>query len=201
MVVGVILAAGASSRMGRPKALLPHPASGRSFVRHLVEVFRAAGADEIIVVGRSEDPSLEVETTDSGARFEANPDPSRGQLSSLLVGVDRAESLDASGILSTPVDMPGISRSAVAAVIAAGRQGSYPLVRPTYRGRGGHPVYFSRTLFDELRRTDPTLGARAVVRADPARVLDLEVGDPGILVDVDTADDYSRLEVTDAERK
>ena len=201
MVVGVILAAGASSRMGLPKALLPHPVSRRSFVRHLVEVFKAAGTDEIIVVGRPGDAALELEAGASGARFEPNPDPSRGQLSSLLVGVDRAESLAASGILSTPVDMPGISSSVVAAVIAAARQGSYPLVRPTHQGRGGHPVYFSRTLFDELRRTDPTLGARGVVRADPARVLDLEVGDPGILVDVDTPDDYSRLDVADGDRR
>jgi CTP:molybdopterin cytidylyltransferase MocA len=54
-------------------------------------------------------------------------------------------------------------------------------------------VLFKREVFDGLRTADPRLGARAVVRADPARVLDVDVGDPGVIVDIDTPEDYARL--------
>jgi molybdenum cofactor cytidylyltransferase len=193
VIVAIILAAGASSRMGRPKALLPCPASGYSFVRHQIEVFRSAGTDEVVVVGRPGIPQVEAEAIAAGALFTLNPTPPRGQLSSLLVGIDRAEDLGATAILSTPVDLPGISSVVVSSIIAAGRRGSHPIVRPTHEGRGGHPVYFARAMFEELRRMDPGIGARGVLRADPARVLDLAVSDPGILLDVDTPADYRRL--------
>jgi molybdenum cofactor cytidylyltransferase len=65
-------------------------------------------------------------------------------------------------------------------------------VRASYRGVHGHPVLFKRAVFDELRAADPHVGARAVVRADPARVRDVEVNDRGVTLDIDTPEDYFR---------
>jgi CTP:molybdopterin cytidylyltransferase MocA len=191
MVAGIVLAAGASSRMGRPKALLPHPATGEPFLSYLVNVFRTGGADEVIVVGRPADAVVRAGAEAAGARFVLNPVPERGQLSSLVAGIGLAERLDVRGVLASPVDLPGITPAVVARVIAAA--GSAAIVRPTYGGRSGHPVYFSRAVFAELRAADPAVGARAVVRAAPSRVLDVPWDDAGILVDVDTPEDYERL--------
>lgn len=191
MVAGVVLAAGASVRMGRPKALLPHPQGGELFIRYLVNVFRRGGTDEVIVVGRPDDPAVRAAAEAAGARFVQNPAPSRGQLSSLIAGIDMAEHLGMRGVLVSPVDLPGITPAVVASLIAAA--GSAAIVRPTHAGRSGHPVYFSREVFSELRGADPAVGARAVVRADPSRVLDLPWDDAGILMDVDTPEDYQRL--------
>ncbi len=191
MIAGIILAAGGSTRMGRAKALLPHPISGDPFITYLVNVFRLGGTDAVLVVGRPDDPRLREVAEAAGATFVLNPDPCRGQLSSLVAGMAHAQSLGAHGILMTPVDLPGITSAVVALVIAA--SGSAPIVRPVCNGRAGHPVYFSRTVFPEIRRADPAAGARAVVHADPTRVVEVPWNDPGILNDVDTPEDYRRL--------
>lgn len=191
MTAGIILAAGASSRMGRSKALLPHPISGESFITYLVNVFSNGGADPVIVVGRPDDRPVRDQVAAAGAIFVTNPDPSRGQLSSLLAGIERAEALGVGGVLVCPVDLPGITAAVVTRVIAA--SGAAPIVRPTYRDRAGHPVYFSRELFPELRAADPSFGARTVVHADPSRVLAVPCDERGILTDVDTPADYERL--------
>jgi CTP:molybdopterin cytidylyltransferase MocA len=81
----------------------------------------------------------------------------------------------------------------VSAVLAAAATSACPIVRATHHGRHGHPVLFRSCLFDELRRADPEAGAREVVRADPGRVLDLEVEDPAVLRDVDVPGDYVAL--------
>ena len=57
----------------------------------------------------------------------------------------------------------------------------------------GHPVLFKREVFAELRAADSAVGAKAVVRANAARVLDVEVDDPGVTIDVDTPADYERF--------
>ena len=191
MTAGIILAAGASSRMGRSKALLPHPISGESFITYLVNVFRSGGADPVLVVGRAEDTPLRDQAVAAGAIFVTNPDPSRGQLSSLLAGMERAEALGVGGLLVCPVDLPGITPAVVTRVLAA--SGTALIVRPTCQDRAGHPVYFSRALFPELHAADPSVGARAVVHADPSRVLAVPCDEPGILTDVDTPEDYERL--------
>lgn len=178
--------------MGRPKALLPHPASGLTFVRHLIQVFRTGGVDQILVVGRPADEDLRLETLSAGAILVTNSDPARGQLSSLIVGIDHAQSLRARGALVTPVDLPGLSASVVAELTRAA-SGSAAVIRPTFGGRGGHPVYFDARVFGELRAADPTEGARAVVRAYPARVVEVEVDEAGVITDVDTLEDYQRL--------
>jgi molybdenum cofactor cytidylyltransferase len=68
-----------------------------------------------------------------------------------------------------------------------------PIVRATYRGRHGHPVIFSRTVFDSIRHADPAIGAKAVVRAHVQDVIDVDVDDPGVVLDVDNPEDYAKL--------
>ncbi len=195
MIPGIILAAGRSLRMGRSKALLPCGDRGDTFIRRLVTVLCQGGVEEALVVGRPEDDELraEVETLAVLARYVENPKADEGQLSSVLAGLAAADRPGARAILVTPVDAPMIAPATVAALLAAYRSSAAPVVRAVHLGRHGHPVIFAREVFEDLRHADPTLGARAVLRAHAARVVDVDVEDPGVLGDIDTPADYDAL--------
>ena len=181
--------------MGRPKALLPCPPDGQTFVTQAVRTLRAGGVAEVAVVGRPDDSALrdEVGRLAPPVPYLGNPAHELGQLSSLLVGVAYAEACGADGVMVLPVDIPSVRSATVAALREAFGRGPEPLVRATYQGRHGHPVIFGRALFAELQAADPGVGARDVVRRDPSRVRELDQDDPGVLRDVDVPDDYRRL--------
>lgn len=194
-VVGIVLAAGQSTRMGQPKALLPCPPAGRSFVTQILHVLREGGVGTIAVIGRVNDPDLrrEVAAAVPPVSYVENPSPERGQLSSMLVGVAFAEAHEAAGILVLPVDIPLVRAETVRAALATFEAGDEPVLRVTYQGRHGHPVIFGAAVFPALRHADPKIGARAVLHQDPSRVRNFEVNDPGVLRDFDWPADYRSL--------
>lgn len=193
MVPGLVLAAGSSSRMGRDKALLTCGPGSLTFVASVIEALRAGGVDDVLVIGRPEDDALRGEVDAHRARFVENPRPQDGQLSSLLAGLNVADHPGVQAVLTTPVDLPLIDGRIVATLLEAWSRSSAPIVRPVYRGRHGHPVIFSRTVFTDLRRADPSIGARSVVNAHAARILDVDIDDAAVVTDIDTPEDYSRL--------
>lgn len=194
MLTALILAAGDSKRMGRPKALLLD-AEGRPFVARIARLFAASGVPDIVIVtGTQHEAIVAVFSNDTGVTpaFARNPDPSQGQLSSLWTGLDAIDP-DTEAVLMTLVDVPLIEESTIRAVIDAWRATGAPIVRPAVGDRHGHPVLFAREIFDELRRAPITEGAKAVVHAHAGRVVNVPVSDRGCLVDVDTKDDYERM--------
>jgi molybdenum cofactor cytidylyltransferase len=195
IIVGLILAAGQSTRMGKPKALLPSPHTGRTFVTQLIHALQEGGVDRVGVVGRPTDAGLRRELAGAlpPVDFVDNPSHELGQLSSVLAGLAYAEAHDAAGALVVPVDMPLIRAGTVRAALEAFRHDDRPVLRVTHRGQHGHPVIFGADVFAALRNADPSLGARAVIREDPSRVRNLEVDDPGVVRDIDLPDEYRRL--------
>ena len=193
MIPGIILASGASTRMGSPKALLTMP-NGSTFVWTLVTTLIDGGVDDVFVVGRSEDRPLrdEVERLPR-SRFVENARADEGQLSSVIAGLNAADRPGVGGVLVTLVDLPLIAPATVRILIEAFAAAHVPIARTSHRGRHGHPVIFGRQVFDELRRANPAVGAKSVVRAHEASVLDVEVDDEGVLRDIDTPEDYRRL--------
>lgn len=195
-VTGVILAAGQSSRMGRPKALLP-AGGGDTFVSALIRTLTAGGTADVLVVTRPGDAALDREIARAAVaavsrvrRIENSSALHGGQLSSIVAAL-AAVGDDVRAVLIVPVDMPLVRPSTVRRLIDMFGSTQAAVLRAVRGGRHGHPVLFSRTVFDELQRADPAVGARAVVRAHGA--VDVEVEDPGVLEDVDTAEDYERL--------
>lgn len=191
MLPAIVLAAGRSSRFGRPKALAS--TGEASFISHILKTLSDAGISERIVVCREGDKAVagEAERAVPPAMVIDNPDADRGQLSSLLTGLDAIDRPDVDGVLVTLVDMPLVSPSTVRRLIEAAAASSAVVIRASYAGRHGHPVIFKRAAFDALRRADPSVGAKAVVHAMATE--DVEVSDGGVVEDVDTPADYERL--------
>ena len=179
--------------MGSPKALLTMP-DGSTFVWTLVTTLIDGGVDDVFVVGRAEDRPLrdEVERLPR-SRFVENARADEGQLSSVIAGLNAADRPGVGGVLVTLVDLPLIAPATVRILIEAFAAAHVPIARTSHRGRHGHPVIFGRQVFDELRRANPAVGAKSVVRAHAASVLDVEVDDEGVLRDIDTPEDYRRL--------
>jgi len=191
VIAGIILAAGASSRMGTPKALLDY--RGETFVARLVRVLGEACTPVIVVLGyHAEAISQQVP---SAARIVVNPDPSRGQLSSLQTAL-AAMPAEVGGFAFIPVDSPAVDADTVAKLARAfeQRESSTLFVIPRQSGRRGHPVFASRSIAAELLALPPTAAASEVVHAHVDRTGYVDVDDPGIFTDVDDPEAYRRLE-------
>jgi molybdenum cofactor cytidylyltransferase len=192
MIVAVVLAAGESSRMGRPKALLPIGES--RFIERIVTALRATSVEEILVVLGHNAGELRQKIGGLPTTILVNDEYQKGQLSSLLVAIRYIESRtnagDVEGILVHLVDHPYISASLVEMMIDRFRHSKKPIVVPRYRGRRGHPVIFSRSLFPELLATPLEQGAKAVVHAHASETLEIDTEDEGVTVDIDTPQDY-----------
>jgi len=198
MIPAIILAAGQSSRMGQPKALLAAGSDGGTFVGRLARALLDGGVADVLVVGRPDDEALRAEVQrigDAGAavRLVINAHPDRGQLSSLLAGLNAADRPGVTGVLVTPVDAPMILPATVRVLLAEFSAAPHAIVRAAFQGRHGHPVIFARRHFDDLRHADPSVGAKAVIRAHAGSVLTVDVSDPGVIQDIDGPDDYARL--------
>jgi CTP:molybdopterin cytidylyltransferase MocA len=181
--------------MGRPKALLTAP-GGSSFIVTIAQTLAAAGLDDIVVVtGVHHDAIAGALAASPGptCRLVRNPRPERGQLSSLLCGLDAVDAPGTEAILVTLVDVPGVAVPTVASVAAAWQARRATIVRPAADGRHGHPVIFDRRAFGALRAAPLDLGAKSVVRAFAGEVENVEVEDRGCLIDVDTPEDYEKL--------
>ena len=195
MLPGIVLSGGASSRMGRTKALLPIPSTHDVFLSRLARTLTEAGVDDVVVVAGADAPAIGafMEREMPAVRLLVNPDPSQGQLSSLLAALSVVDRPGVRGVLVALVDHPLVAIGTVREVIETYDRTRAAIVRPARHGRHGHPVLFDRRTFDALRHADPTLGAKEVVHAYARDVVDVEVADEGVFADIDTPADYERV--------
>ncbi len=180
--------------MGRTKALLAL-APGDWFLARLHTTLRAAGVEDIIAVIGHDAEAIEaaVSAANLGLRLVRNPDPSRGQLSSLIAGLDALADGGARAVVVTPVDLPLVSPATVRRVLDAWQATGAPIVRPERGGRHGHPVVFAASILSELRAADLNAGARPVIQAHRGEILDVPVDDDGAFEDIDTPEEYTRI--------
>jgi molybdenum cofactor cytidylyltransferase len=190
VIAGIILAAGASSRMGTPKALLDF--RGETFLDRLIRVLGSACDPVIVTLGYH---AGQVRAGAGGrARFVVNPDPSRGQLSSLQTALAEVP-MDAEGFLFVPVDCPAAEPETVSAMVEAFRSPEAPLlVIPRFDGRRGHPVCARRELISEFLALPPEAQAKDVVRRYADRTAYLDTPDAGVVSDIDDPEAYRVLQ-------
>jgi molybdenum cofactor cytidylyltransferase len=198
MINGIILAAGESRRMGSPKALLPF--KGKTFLEHIISVLKRCPLDAITVVLGADAKTIRESVDLSQTDVVINTNYKNGQLSSLVAGL---KSLPArsEAVVVCLVDMPFVTEQTVDATIRTFSQTHASIVVPVYEGRRGHPVLFSKSVYEELQSAPPDEGARWVVNSNISRVFHVEVPDEGVVITINTRDEYkSRLGNTSVER-
>jgi CTP:molybdopterin cytidylyltransferase MocA len=186
MISAIVLAAGLSTRMGSPKALLDW--HGQTLVSYQVDQLRSAGADEVIVVLGHRADEIHRTLRDAPCRVMVNSRYFVGRASSLRIGA-KAVNRDTSSIVIINVDQPRPA-DFLRALIAA-HDDTVAATRPTFEGRSGHPVVVSGRLRDELLDVnDETEGLRAVLRAHAGEIREIESG-PASLTDLNTPAEYA----------
>lgn len=187
---GIVLAAGASSRMGGPKALLD--AGGATFTARLVTTLREGGCTPVIVVAASEAGEIPAEADRCGARLVVNPGGEGGQIGSLRTALAYLRGLDdpPPAFVFSPVDNPAVTPETVRGLIVGWRGSDASIVMPRYEEERGHPVLADMTIAHEFQAPGLLEGARSVVRRDPGRVLEVPVTDAGVVDDIDTPRRY-----------
>lgn len=182
----IILAAGESSRMGSPKALLEF--RGETFLDRLIRCFEEQCSPVIVVLGHEPEVIRAGVRSPGKAEFLLNPQYHLGQLSSLQCGL-RAVAAEVEGVIFAPVDHPNIEAATVSRLIDSGAT----VAIPQYLGRHGHPVLFSRSLISEFLALAPDDQARTVLHRHAGETRYIDVPDAGILDDIDDPEAYRRL--------
>lgn len=186
----VVLAAGASTRMGRMKALLP--LGGHTVIEQVVKSLRTAGVTGIVVVVGHRGDALRPVLARLGIRVATNAEPRRGMFSSVQTGV-RALPADIPAFFLLPADVPLVRPWTLRYLQDGCDLQRHAVVHPCFRGRRGHPPLIAGGLAAPiLAAEDPSGGLRTVLQSRSA--IDVEVPDRNILFDVDTPDDYRELQ-------
>ncbi len=206
MISGIVLAAGASSRMGRAKAALPLGTTGETVMSRVVRALLEGGVPAVTVVAGAHIDAVRaaMPVGEPRAIVIEHHGWESGQLSSLLAGLAAIDTPLVEAAIVTLVDVPLVRPSTVSAVIEAWRRTRAPIVRPVdpstlLRASGprhGHPVIFDRSIFADLRAADPAVGAKAVFAMHRSRIVNVEVKDPGAFEDIDTPEDYEKIKGT-----
>lgn len=189
MIAAVVLAAGESSRMGRPKLLLPY--RGATVLECTLRAVLASPVERtVVVLGHGRERILPLIRP---LRVEAvfNPDPGRGMLSSVLVGLSALPE-EPGAVFIVPGDHPDLTVGVFAALLAARQDSGKGLVVPVASGRGGHPLLMDLGYRAEAANLGSAAGLRALLASHPDDVLRLAVPDAGILTDIDTPADYRK---------
>ncbi|MDX2151828.1 MAG: nucleotidyltransferase family protein [Bryobacteraceae bacterium] len=187
-VSAVILAGGASRRMGRPKALLA--IGGETFGDRLIATYGTVCRPVVLVLGHDGEMIRAGLRRADEAVVVVNPGPERGQLSSLQVGI-RALPAETEAAVFTPVDYPDVRAETVARLVRA--VADTPVAIPEFEGRHGHPVAVRRQVLDEILALPVDAQARDVIRRYRSETRFVECGDPGTVNDIDWPADYERL--------
>jgi molybdenum cofactor cytidylyltransferase len=195
----VILAAGESSRMGTDKALLPWPpnsaAKGDTFLSEAIEAL-AAVSDMVIVVAGKNEPHITPIADANGALLVINPEPERGQFSSLQCGLQEILNHGRDAAMFTLVDRPPVSASTLEKLKmefgAALSLGKWAVV-PEFGGKHGHPILVGREMIEAFLKAPPTSTAREIQHQNQARIAYVVVDDPLVVANVDTPQDYASL--------
>lgn len=190
---GVILAAGQSSRMGRPKALLPWRQG--SFLSSAIQAL-SPFSDLVIVVAGSNAEDIRPTVDSLGAFLVVNPEPERGQFSSLQVGVQDVLNRGRDSAILTLVDRPAPELATVSCLhdqfFRRINEGAWGVI-PSFEGRHGHPIFVTRELIGAFLDAPPDSSARDIQHQHQNRIVYAEVSDPLVAANIDTPEDYQKL--------
>ena len=195
-LAGIILAAGASARMGTDKALLELPGTGMNFLTAQIASLRPHCEILFVVAGRNA-ATLKEHVYRHPADLVINPDPDRGQFSSLQTGLNEVLNRGRDLALITHVDRVPAEGATIEALKAAfaGRARETWMVVPEHNGVHGHPVIAGREMIEAWLRAPVTSTARDVEHDNQARIAYVPVDDAKVTANINTPEEYERLKL------
>jgi CTP:molybdopterin cytidylyltransferase MocA len=193
---GLILAAGASTRMGRDKALLPWPPNGKdTLLSAAIRAFSTFSQQMIVVVGRNAG-TIGPLAQSLGGSVAVNSASERGQFSSLQCGLQQVWDLNFDAAIITLVDKPPVKKSTLEKLYLEFNsqlpRGKWAVV-PECAGRHGHPIVIDRQMIEVFLKAPVTSNAREVQHQNLARIQYVPVDDIEISMNLNTPEDYARL--------
>jgi molybdenum cofactor cytidylyltransferase len=187
MVSAILLAAGESQRMGRPKQLLPFGSS--TILGKTMDNLLSSRADEVIVVLGTRAGAMKQVIAGRQVKVVVNPDYRKGMSASLIAGLERVDS-KAQWVMVALADQPLIDKDTYNRLIEGALGCDMGIILPTYRSKRGNPVIFSIKYKDELLGLEGDLGGREILRKHPDDILEVAVGSEGVTIDINNLDDY-----------
>ncbi len=185
----LVLAAGLSSRMGRQKALLP--IKGETIIEHLVSVFHENDVKVFIVTGyRGQDVVRTLKNRE--VTFVENPKYELGMFTSVQAGV-RVLQPAIDGFFVMPVDIPLVKSETIKSMINEHKKSPGKIIYPVFGGKRGHPPLIPGNLVPVMVHWSKEGNLRDILNSYSDLALEVEVDDKGILIDIDTLDDYESL--------
>lgn len=197
----VILAAGESTRMGTDKALLPwppaapgSPPTGQTFLSAAIQALEPFSEKVIVVAGKNE-ANLAPVVYAIGASLVRNPEPDRGQFSSLQVGLREVLSEGRDAAMVTLVDRPPVRAATLNVLCSAFMEAASHVwaIVPEYNGKHGHPFLVKREMIEVFLRAPSSASARDVEHQNLQHVKYVTVDDPLVTSNVDTPEEYAAL--------
>ena len=188
MIGGMILSAGESSRMGEPKALLK--IGNTLFINHLIEILSNSGITNIVTI-LGHNPEIIAKHIDKNkCSIRINSHYKKGQLSSIITGVDYFEKKNVEGVIICLVDHPLINADIITALVDNFTASGKKIIVPVFKKKRGHPVIFSRVLFQQIRNASPEIGLRQVLWQNEEEICEVEMENENILVGINTPEEY-----------
>lgn len=191
-IAGLILASGRSERFGAQNKLLA-PFGGIPIVRHTLTAYVRAELQPVFLVVGHQAEAVEAAAQGLGVTVVDNPDYRSGQSRALVRGI-RALPPECEAVVVGVGDQPLLTESIIGRLTTRYRETGATLVVPRYRGVRGNPVLFDRSHFDELQSVAGDQGGRSVVARHAADILWVDIDDPRPAIDIDTKDDYRRVQ-------
>jgi molybdenum cofactor cytidylyltransferase len=188
-IIPVVLAAGDSSRMGYPKALLP--LGKDTFLTRILKTLNTLRLPDARVVLGTHEPDIRPLLVSYRVTILINPDPAGGQISSMKLA---AQSFDpvGRGCLIWPVDQPLVSADLIRNLIRLFCKSAAPLALPRFKDQAGHPVIFGRTLIEALQAAPPDANPKLIVAHYKNEAAWLQTNESGTVEDIDTPGDYRK---------
>ena len=189
-VSAIILSAGSSHRMGQPKALLR--INKMTFIHHIIECVESAGLQNNVIVLGFEPKKIQHSLVDFSGTVIVNDQWEQGQLTSIIAGINSITSKKCIGAMICPVDHPCITSELVKKLFEVSLQHKGMIIIPVYQGKRGHPVIVPSELFSEICSASLQVGLRQVIHAHEQEIITVPTDEQGILVNIDTPEDYQK---------
>lgn len=189
-VAAIILAGGYSMRMKQFKPLLPLGDS--TVIEKTINIFKKSGVNDITVVIGYRANDLKAILEYMGVNWLYNQNYYEGMYSSVVAGVGSLKA-NTDGVFILPADMPFVKVETIEEMLRVYKSSEYEIIYPIYKGRRGHPPLISASLFPAIKNWDGNGGLRALLSKYQTVATQVEVMDEGILIDMDTPEDYINL--------